>query len=170
MLKQKNSRNLRLGVSLIATSVALLLTHQSLGDGPALMIELGRGANKSQIKIEDNGVAVVAYSSTGIGELKMKSGGAPWPMALKLRLKYNETRGFMHLEGFRLSTGKASLQTSLGREEPEIDSVDGAARLHAAKPELKVIKTDDAIEVLLPMAWLADSDEFTLRWIDLYRQ
>ncbi len=169
MLKKKSSRGFCLAVLLLAIIAALMFTHRAVGDEPALVVELARGANKSQVKTEDNGIVIVAYSSSGIGELKVKNGSAPWPMTLKLRLKYDETRGFRHLEAFTLSDAKSRLQSSLGREEVEVDFVDGAAPRDAAKPEMKVVKTNDAIEILLPMAWLADSDEFTLHWIDLFR-
>lgn len=136
---------------------------------PALTVKPGRGASNAKLQQVDGATVVEITSAGGIGQATVQSGGQPWPMKMKLRLRYDAKRPFTHLEGFNLSDSKSRLHTFLDSESVEVEYADGAARLDTGKPELQVRKVDGAIEITLPMAWLADEKEFTLHWIDFYR-
>jgi hypothetical protein len=136
---------------------------------PELSVKPGRGASNIKIEREEGAVVINVMSAGGIGELTVQNGGQPWPMTIKLRLRYNAKRPFTHLEGLTLSDAKSRLHTFLGSDSVEISSAEGKILPDAAKPELRVDKASGTIEVTLPVAWLADEKEFHLHWIDFYR-
>jgi hypothetical protein len=136
---------------------------------PQLIAERARGADEVRVHVESGIVVIDVFSRNGIGQITVKSGGQPWPMKAKVRLRYDATNPFTDLEGFTLTDSKSRLQTSLSSASVETSFLDKIKRNSAVKPKMKVIKTDRAIEVDLPMEWLGDEKKFTIHWIDFYR-
>jgi hypothetical protein len=136
---------------------------------PGLSVKPGRGASNIKIERDEGAVVINVMSAGGIGQLTVQNGGQPWPMAMKLRLRYNANRPFTDLEGLTLSDAKSQLHTFLGSDSVEVSSAEGKTLSEAAKPEFRVLKASGTIEVTLPVAWLADKKEFHLHWVDFYR-
>jgi hypothetical protein len=154
---------------LVATASSCCVPLAALAAEPELSVKPGRGASNIKIEREEGAVVINVMSAGGIGQLTVQNGGGPWPMAMKLRLRYDAKRPFTHLEGLTLSDGKSRLHTFLGSESVEANAADGKTLPDATKPELQVRKGAGTIEVTLPVAWLADEKEFHLHWVDFYR-
>jgi hypothetical protein len=136
---------------------------------PQLVATAGRGTERVKVETNEGAVVIDVTSPSGIGQLTVESGDQPWPMAAKLRLRYDDKRAFTHLEGVTLTDSKSRLHTFLGSTEVEVNPLDGAVRRNAAKPEMKVEKAHGAIEVTLPLAWLTNEKQFVIHWVDFYR-
>ena len=166
MLMSVNSHFVTL---LAVVSLGFCIATVATAAEPELLVKAGRGATNIRVRQEEGVTVIDATSAGGIGQLTVQNGGQPWPMAMKLRLRYDAKRPFTHLEGLTLSDSRSRLQTFLGSETVEVNYADGATRRDAPKPELFVLKGNGTIEVTLPVAWLADEKEFRVHWIDFYR-
>ncbi len=127
--------------------------------------------------VKEQGVTVfVVSSSNGIGWAKLRTEKA-WPMKAKVRLQYAGGREWEHLEEFSITNARGRIVTSLkrgveyqpisdaGRREKEELDRDELARRIATPLDAQ----DGKIEILLPIIWLANENEFTIRWIDQFR-
>ena len=159
----------RFAAIFFAAPMLLMLAVEGVAAEPQLIAKAGRGAKSVKVESKEGVVTIDVTSPSGIGQLTVESGGQPWPMAAKLRLRYDDKRAFTHLEGVTLTDSKSRLQTFLGATEVEVNYLDGAERRDAAKPEMKVDKANGTIEVTLPLGWLANEKQFVIHWVDFYR-
>ena len=135
-----------------------------------------RSADKITVA-KENGVTIFNISSSnGIGWAKIQNDKA-WPMKAIVRLQYSSGRQWQHLENFTIASGRAFISTNLngGLEVRPIndkgrEALEGLSEQELAERvgvEFRVV--DNYVETELPMQWLAEESEFTIRWIDLYR-
>ena len=103
---------------------------------PALTVKAGRGATSVKLQHDEGAAVLIVASAGGIGQITVQSGGQPWPMTMKLLLRYDAKRPFTHLEGFDVSDSKSRLHTFLDSETVEVNYADGVARLAEAAREV----------------------------------
>lgn len=162
---------------LIVLSLSVLFISAARGEETSHFdITMQRNADEVTVA-KESGVTVFSInSSNGIGWAKIENDKA-WPMKAIVRLTYKDGRQWQHLEGFTISSGRASISTSLkgGLEVRTMndkgrDALDGLSNEELndrVGVQFRVV--DNGIETELPMPWLAEENEFTIRWIDLYR-
>ncbi len=100
----------------------------------------------------------------GLGSLTIARGDGRWPRRVTLRLEYGPGKPFRDLEGFTVEAGKERLE---GRFTP------GRAETGDGTPPtspLRFRRTDEGVDVELPMDRIADSKAVTIWWADYWRQ
>lgn len=136
-----------------------------------------RRADTVTVVKEQGATVFVISSSNGIGWVKIQTEKA-WPMKATVRLEYADGRPWKHLEHFSIANTQARIATSLKQREVEFTPLTDQARREAEKlpPQelaqrvaMSLVQREGKVEILLPMPWLAQQDELTFRWIDLYR-
>ena len=156
---------------------AVIFCHPLRGDEFSHYKITQQRSNDAVSVDKENGVTVFnVVSSNGIGWAKIQNEKA-WPMKAVVRLNYKSGRQWQHLEGFSISSSRATISSSLrgGLEvRPLTDkgrqSLEGLSEEELAERVGLQIKTaESGIEIELPMTWLAEESEITIRWIDLYR-
>ena len=157
-------------------STVLLVSPALAEDTAPFTITKQRNADEITVTRE-NGVTVFNIrSSNGIGWAKIANDKA-WPMKALVRLSYASGRQWQHLENFSIASPRAHVSTSLrgNLEVRPMNKAGGEALNGLSKEELaervgmQFNVADNGLEAELPMTWLAEEREFTLRWIDLYR-
>ena len=164
-------------VSLLAFCCLLALTSFLQGEDIS-HYHITKQRSDDVVTVEKEGGVTVfnVRSSNGIGWAKFTNDRA-WPMKAFVRLQYQEDRAWEHLENFTLSSGRAFITIDrAGNFEVRPTSETGRDALGDLTPEqlreklgLHLKQSESAIEIELPMNWLAEESEFTLRWIDVYR-
>lgn len=162
-------RHVLSAVVVVSAAMNFAPPRSLLADEPPLTVKAQRGAQEVSVELEQGVAVIVVASSTGIGRIVVQSADRPWPMSAKLRLRYNDKRGFQSLEGLTITDSKSRMQTFLGAKTVEVAIIDESKPAPSAKPELNVQRGEKFVEVELPMAWLAGEKEFTIDWIDFYR-
>ena len=166
---------MRIAISLLTTFL-IVSAARSEDDTAPFTITKQRGADEVNV-VKENGVTVFSiHSSNGIGWAKIKNDKA-WPMKAIVRLQYKSGRQWQHLEHFSIASQRANVLTNLnGMLEVRPTNDQGREALNGlSKPELaervglQFRVAGNGLEAELPMNWLAAESEFTLRWINLYR-
>ena len=165
-------RQLLLGLFVIAVLVA----GAQGDDFSHFKITKQRSADVVSVTREQGVTVFNVSSSNGIGWAKIENDKA-WPMKAIVRLSYQGDRPWKHLEGFTIASTRANIASSLsgGLEVRPITEKGRQALKGLSKEELaervgfECRVVDHAIEIELPMTWLAEERTFTIRWIDFYR-
>ncbi len=141
----------------------------------SLEIKLQHDADAAGVLIEESATVLEITSESGIGRTTVqRRDDEPWPRQLKVRLQYASDKPFAHLEGFTLTTAKASYHNG-DKTAPDVevrlpgDEEGKDDRGDADGVKMPIAKRDGAMEVTLPMSVLKDEEEFTVQWVDLYR-
>lgn len=152
-------------ISMLGTLAVLLACEPA---PPEFKIEPQHKEDTVRLTTTDDEATFTITSATGIGRAKVTLREGTWPQRLRLDLRLKS------LEGFSVNNGKLQLATFLGAEGPaEAFLRDEAGHYRPAPdlkaPKIRVRKTRDGIEVLLPVEIYENAKSIELQWIDAYR-
>ena len=122
---------------------------------------------------KEQGITVFDVSSSnGIGWAKIQNNKS-WPMKAKVRITYSSGHPWKRMEQFAVSKGNSVISTYLTDRSNEAEDLrtvrkPGSATAKEQVP-LTIERVGDAVEVELPMPWLADESQFMIRWVDVFR-
>ncbi len=167
---------LSFAVAAIVCASASLVADEPSDSGDGFTVTKPRKTDEVSVLQEEGATVFAITSRSGIGWVKVRNEGA-WPMKAVVRLQYDGQRPWKHLEGFSITNRRASLNTSMqGGLEVRLSNDQGREQLGdldkqalAEKVGMEVEKVGDAVEIQLPITWLSGENEFTIRWVDLYR-
>lgn len=130
-------------------------------------------------KEKDRTVFVVT-SESGIGDATIVLASGEWPENITLRFQYSKGEGFHWFEGIRLysdrvvvsGTEKMSGKMPFCFAGPDVtqDVIQPGGRDAAGLLDVRVRRTDAAMDVTLPAYLLRGSGKLRVSWIDAYRK
>ena len=138
-------------------------------------ISLKREADQVLVSQKKDVTVFKVVSASGIGSATIARGRQPWPDQALVRLSYTSGKGFENLEGFTITNSTIRIESGLtvsGKVIAQLHRADDkeggpGEELDTAAMSLRV--TPAGIEVRLPMKLLAPQPQFTIDWVDAYR-
>jgi hypothetical protein len=119
-------------------------------------------------------------SESGIGDAAIVLASGEWPENITLRFQYSKGRGFHWLEDIRLysdrgvvsGTEKMSGKMPFCFAGPDVtqDVIQPGGRDAAGFLDVRVRRTEEAMDVTLPAYMLRGSSKLRMSWIDAFRR
>jgi hypothetical protein len=142
---------------------------------PEFECKLKKAGDAVQVQVEGQRAVFAVTSATGIGELSVRLKSGSWPRQVVLRLLRADGGEFSTLEGFRLTTERLQVRSSLGESNRmSFFLPDAEGKFDPKSPQagtLQVIAGPQgkAMEVTPPANVCVGSREVSFGWIDAYR-
>jgi hypothetical protein len=122
----------------------------------------------------------VVTSPSGIGDATIVLAKGEWPENVTLRFQYEKGKGFYWLEDIRMyndrvvvrGTEKMSgkMMFCFAGPDPAQDVIEPGGRDSAGLLDVRVRRTEEGMEVILPANMLRGSGKLRVSWIDAFRR
>jgi hypothetical protein len=122
----------------------------------------------------------VVTSPSGIGDATIVLAKGEWPENVTLRFQYEKGKGFHWLEDIRMYNDRIVVRGTekmsgkmlfcFAGPDPAQDVIEPGGRDSAGFLDVRVRRTDEAMDVTLPAHMLRGSAKLRVSWIDAFRR